>query len=78
MKHGPKLNNLKKGTQALHKQKLKDEAIIRRDYYDKLTADEKIARLDAKGFTAEKERFKIAKEHALKTQKNTLEKLKDA
>lgn len=56
--NGPKKNH-KKGIAAMYKEKLRTEAEARQAKYKLLTVEQKIAKLDAGGFTASKQRYKF-------------------
>lgn len=59
IKSGKKENNRKSGALAAHKQTLRADALGRQAAYDALTVDQKIAALEANGFTATKQRAKL-------------------
>lgn len=61
----------KKGLGAAHKDALRTEAKTRQSEYDKLTLEQKVARLDAGGFTATKQRAKLAAQLVAKTESKT-------
>lgn len=55
---GPKKNH-KKGIANAAKEQKRKEAEVRQECYRLMTPEQKVARLDAGGFTATKERYKI-------------------
>jgi hypothetical protein len=59
LSQGKKDNSRRKGIPAQLKDAKRTEATARQTAYDKLTIDEKIARLDAGGFIATKQRAKL-------------------
>ena len=59
LKTGPKNNRNKSGAGAAHKDQLRKNAIARQTEYNKLTTEQKVAKLDAGGFRALKQRAKI-------------------
>lgn len=59
IKQGKKDNSKRRGIPAQEHDKRRLEAYERQDAYDKLTVAQKIAKLDAGGFTATKQRAKL-------------------
>ena len=53
-------NSRRKGVPAAWKAQRQAEAKVRQEAYDKLTPQQKLAKLDAGGFAASKQRAKLA------------------